>query len=42
MFEQNLQKDAKDIIKIKVLGIGGGGNKAVNQMINTHIEGAEY
>lgn len=42
MFEQNLQKDAKDLIKIKVLGIGGGGNNAVNQMINSHIEGADY
>ena len=42
MLEQNLQKDAKDLIKIKVLGIGGGGNNAVNQMINSHIEGADY
>ena len=32
----------KDLIKIKVLGIGGGGNNAVNQMINSKIEGAEY
>ena len=41
MFEQNSQKDAKSI-KIKVLGIGGGGNNAVNQMIDSDIEGAEY
>jgi cell division protein FtsZ len=41
VFEQNSQKDAKSI-KIKVLGIGGGGNNAVNQMIDSDIEGAEY
>ena len=32
----------KDTIRIKVMGIGGGGNNAVNQMINKNIEGAEY
>ena len=32
----------KDLIKIKVLGIGGGGNNAVNQMINSKVDGAEY
>lgn len=42
MFEPNMQKDARDLIKIKVLGIGGGGNNAVNQMIDSEIEGADY
>lgn len=32
----------KDTIRIKVMGIGGGGNNAVNRMINSNIEGAEY
>ncbi len=32
----------KNLIKIKVLGIGGGGNNAVNQMIKYDIDGAEY
>ena len=32
----------KDTIRIKVMGIGGGGNNAVNQMINSDISGAEY
>lgn len=36
------QKGTKDAIRIKVLGIGGGGNNAVNQMINSNIKGAEY
>ena len=42
MLEQGQPKKTKDLIKIKVLGIGGGGNNAVNQMINSSIEGAEY
>ncbi len=42
MLEQGMQKRTKDLIKIKVLGIGGGGNNAVNQMINSDIDGAEY
>lgn len=36
------QKGTKEAIRIKVLGIGGGGNNAVNQMINSNIKGAEY
>jgi len=28
--------------KIKVVGVGGGGNNAVNRMINTGIRGVEY
>lgn len=42
MLEQTPPKRTKDLIRIKVLGIGGGGNNAVNQMINSNIEGAEY
>ena len=42
MLEQTKTILTKDFIKIKVLGIGGGGNNAVNQMINTDIYGAEY
>ena len=37
-----MSKIYKKTQKIKVLGIGGGGNNAVNQMINSHIEGADY
>ena len=42
MLEQTKTIFTKDFIKIKVLGIGGGGNNAVNQMTNTNIYGAEY
>ena len=30
------------LAKIKVIGCGGGGNNAVNQMMNSSIIGAEY
>lgn len=42
MLEQGQAKRTKDLIKIKVIGIGGGGNNAVNQMIKSNIDGAEY
>ena len=42
MLEQIQSNITKDMIKIKVLGIGGGGNNAVNQMIKTKISGADY
>lgn len=42
MLDRMQQQKTKDRIKIKVLGIGGGGNNAVNQMINSKIQGAEY
>lgn len=42
MIDQMQPIKTKDLIKIKVLGVGGGGNNAVNQMINSRIEGAEY
>ena len=28
--------------KIKVIGVGGGGNNALDRMINSHLEGADY
>ncbi len=42
MLERIPQQHTKDLINIKVLGIGGGGNNAVNQMIRSKIKGAEY
>ena len=29
-------------VKIEVIGVGGGGNNAVNRMINSNIEGVEF
>lgn len=31
-----------DFAKIKVVGVGGGGNNAVNRMINAGVKGVEY
>ena len=42
MFEQEESKLTKDTIKIKVIGVGGGGNNAVGQMLTSPIEGIEY
>ena len=39
---QSSENITKDNIKIKVLGIGGGGNNAVSQMIKSNVKGAEY
>jgi len=42
LFEQEESKLTKDTIKIKVIGVGGGGNNAVGQMLTSPIEGIEY
>ena len=42
MIDQMQPNRTKDLIRIKVLGIGGGGNNAVNQMIKSDVDGAEY
>ena len=30
------------VVKVKVIGVGGGGNNAVNRMITTNIQGVEF
>ena len=35
-------EDARNNAKIKVIGVGGGGNNAVNRMIETGVEGVEF
>jgi len=42
LFEQEESKLTKDTIKIKVIGVGGGSNNAVGQMLTSPIEGIEY
>lgn len=43
MFEQyDSKNEENDSIKIKVIGVGGGGNNAVTQMIRSNVYGAEY
>ena len=42
MIDYEQIKRTKDLIKIKVIGVGGGGNNAVNQMIVSDIDEVEY
>lgn len=42
MVDYKQAKRTKDLIKIKVIGVGGGGNNAVNQMIVSDIDEVEY
>ncbi len=46
MEEQDIRiqfhEDARNNAKIKVIGVGGGGNNAVNRMIETGVEGVEF
>ncbi len=37
-----MQSDAKENAKIIVVGVGGGGNNAVNRMIEENISGVDY
>ncbi len=34
--------NATSVVKIKVLGVGGGGNNAVNRMIDANVQSAEF
>jgi cell division protein FtsZ len=46
MEEQDIRiqfhEEARNNAKIKVIGVGGGGNNAVNRMIETGVEGVEF
>lgn len=37
-----LDKEFDNIVQIKVVGVGGGGNNAVNRMINSDVKGVEF
>jgi cell division protein FtsZ len=37
-----LDRDFDNIVQIKVVGVGGGGNNAVNRMIKTEVQGVEF
>jgi cell division protein FtsZ len=37
-----IDKDFDNIVQLKVVGIGGGGNNAVNRMINSNVRGVEF
>jgi cell division protein FtsZ len=46
MEEQDIRiqfhEEARNNARIKVIGVGGGGNNAVNRMIETSVEGVEF
>jgi cell division protein FtsZ len=37
-----LDKDYDNVVQIKVIGVGGGGNNAVNRMIRSEVQGVEF
>lgn len=37
-----LERDIDNIVQIKVVGVGGGGNNAVNRMIKSDVQGVEF
>ena len=42
MFEEFEEKGMDNLANIKVIGVGGGGNNAVNRMISSHIRILRY
>ena len=41
MFDE-LEEKTKNLAKIKVIGVGGGGNNAVNRMITAGVQGVDF
>ena len=41
-FRIQFQEEARNNARIKVIGVGGGGNNAVNRMIEAGVEGVEF
>lgn len=39
---ENNSNNSTSVVKIKVLGVGGGGNNAVNRMIEANVSSAEF
>ena len=42
MFEEFEEKSFENLANIKVIGVGGGGNNAVNRMISAGVQGVEF
>ena len=46
MFDSKMEFDFEQVydsgVSIKVIGVGGGGNNAVNRMISTNIRGVGF
>ena len=37
-----IEMDYDTIVNIKVIGVGGGGNNAVNRMVTSGLQGVEF
>ena len=37
-----MSEGIKDLVKIKVIGVGGGGGNAINDMLYSGVTGVEY
>ena len=37
-----LETGPENVVKIKVIGVGGGGNNVVNRMVETGVKGVEF
>ena len=37
-----MENNSNSVVKIKVLGVGGGGSNAVNRMIDANVSSAEF
>ena len=42
MFEEFEEKSFENLANIKVIGVGGGGNNAVNRMISAGVQGVQF
>ena len=40
--EYPAENQVKPVVKIKVVGVGGGGNNAINRMVNAGVSGVEF
>lgn len=41
-FDVQEQFESNALVKIKVIGVGGGGNNAVNRMVNAGVQGVQF
>ena len=43
MFNEKIKFDQfEQVAKIKVIGVGGAGNNAVNRMVEENVQGVEF
>src|SRR5207237_4263890 len=42
IMEAPVENQARGFTEVKILGVGGGGNNAVNRMVETGLQGVEF